>query len=201
MFCPKCGAEVRDDDMFCQKCGTTLKGSTSQAVPVRESQELGIDIVSKDRSLQDYWISRAIAFGIDSVIIGAIVLVLSFIFQFPDIIAGRAPLSLQNPFDIWFPFSTGLLSVLYFSLYEYSYKETFGKRIMGFRVETISGKPIRLDDSFIRNLSKLFWPLILLDILGGLMTSGAPKQKYSDRVVGAIVKSGKTYSFVRGRVG
>jgi TM2 domain-containing membrane protein YozV len=29
MFCPKCGAEVKDTDTFCPKCGANLKGDTS----------------------------------------------------------------------------------------------------------------------------------------------------------------------------
>jgi len=46
-----------------------------------------------------------------------------------------------------------------------------------------------MDVAFIRNISKIFWPLYLLDVIVGLATPGEPTQKYTDRIAGTIVVS------------
>jgi len=199
MFCPKCGAQVNEDDLFCYKCGFALKGHAPMegAAPTTKVEETNFDKMRRDRTLQNYWVNRAVAFIIDSVIIGAIVLLISIIFQLPYMLSGRSTTLIQSPFDTWFPFSMGIPSLLYFALLEYSYTQTFGKRVMEIRVVTKSGRPLSLGSSFLRNISKLFWPLILFDIIGGLITAGDPRQKYTDRMVGAVVEGGQTYSFFK----
>ena len=67
------------------------------------------------------------------------------------------------------------------------YGATVGKRLLGFRVETVAGQRIGLDKAFLRNLSKLHWVLLLLDVLVGLGTTGDPRQKFSDRFAGTRV--------------
>ncbi|MEM3403002.1 MAG: RDD family protein [Nitrososphaeria archaeon] len=199
MFCPKCGAQVDEDDFFCHNCGFALKAQAPRegiAQPT-EVEETNFDKMRRDHTLQNYWVNRAIAFIIDSVIIGAIVLLLSIAFQLPYIFSGGSINLFRSPFDTWFPFSMGIPSLLYFALLEYAYTQTFGKRVMGIRVVMKSGRPLPLGSSFLRNISKLFWPLILFDIIGGLITAGDPRQKYTDRMVGAVVEGGQAYSFIK----
>ncbi len=62
-----------------------------------------------------------------------------------------------------------------------------GKRIMGLRVITLGGETPSLEKAFIRNISKIYWILLLLDVIGGLATSGDPRQKYSDRFAGTLI--------------
>ncbi|MEM3872196.1 MAG: RDD family protein [Nitrososphaeria archaeon] len=181
MYCPKCGAEVSEEDNYCYKCGSPLK----KGISPESSQKLGINIITKDNLLQEYWIKRCIAYIIDSIIVSGITFVLASIIFFPQIILqGKLPY-----IDLLFP--VGLISLVYFIFLEYFYGYTFGKKVMGFRIESEDSKTIL--NVFIRNLSKIFWVLLFLDIIGGLITPGDPTQKYSDRLVKMHVK-GAPYS-------
>lgn len=81
----------------------------------------------------------------------------------------------------------GVVYRLYFSLLESSYGQTLGKRIMRFKVETTEGKTPSLEKSFLRNVSKIYWIFLLIDVLAGLGTYGDARQKYMDRVAGSVV--------------
>jgi len=35
-FCPKCGAEVKDEDFFCSKCGSNLKETETKPEKSKE---------------------------------------------------------------------------------------------------------------------------------------------------------------------
>lgn len=41
--------------------------------------------------------------------------------------------------------------------------------------------------SLVRNISKIYWILLLLDVIVGLATSKQYNQKYSDKLVGTSV--------------
>ena len=77
--------------------------------------------------------------------------------------------------------------VLYFLYAEVAWGGTLGKRIMGLRVQTVNGGKINYSQSFIRNISKIFWVFLLLDWLIGIATPGDRRQKYSDRMAGTVV--------------
>ncbi|MCX8189131.1 MAG: RDD family protein [Nitrososphaeria archaeon] len=176
MYCPKCGAEVSEEDNYCYKCGSQLKKATTSEL----SRKLGINIIAKDSLLQEYWIKRCVAYIIDSIIVSGITFILAFILFFPQIILqGKLP-----SIDLLFP--VGLISLVYFIFLEYFYGYTFGKKVMGFKIESEDSKTVL--NVFIRNLSKIFWVLLFLDVVGGLITPGDPIQKYSDRLVKMHVK-------------
>ena len=48
------------------------------------------------------------------------------------------------------------------------------------------GKPSPLS-ALVRNISKLHWVLLLLDLLGGMVLEGDPRQKFSDRIANTVV--------------
>ena len=148
----------------------------------------GFERIWSDSRLQNHWIRRLIAFVIDSIIISLGILVIMAIVTIPLVILALAtglPWGILNP--LVFPFFTGLLSVLYFTLLEFSYGWTFGKKIMNLRVSRSSGGRPSFDKVFIRNISKIYWILILLDVIVGLATTGDPNQKISDRYVETTV--------------
>ena len=67
-------------------------------------------------------------------------------------------------------------------------RKTLGKRtVMGLQVQTINGGKVAFDKAFIRNISKIYWLLLLLDWLLGIVTPGNKLQKYTDRMAGTIV--------------
>jgi uncharacterized RDD family membrane protein YckC len=135
-----------------------------------------------------HWLLRLIAWIIDSIILGIIAFILVLFLFVPFLFVG----SLAGFYATWgyiliVPFALGILSVLYFLVLEVSWGGTIGKRILGLRVQTVKGDRITYGQSFIRNISKIFWLFLILDWLIGIATPGDKRQKYSDRMAGTVV--------------
>ena len=127
---------------------------------------------------------RIIALIIDSIIVGIITWILASIILVPLILTGAFyTFWLGYGYTLLFPFFLGILEVLYFVILEVAWGGTIGKRLMGLTVQMTNGNRVTLDKSFIRNISKIYWLLLLLDWLVALVTSGADRrQKYTDRI-------------------
>lgn len=148
----------------------------------------GFERIGSDSQLQDHWIKRLVAFIIDSIIVGIGTLTIAAIIAIPLIVMAAAtglPWFVFNPFA--FPLFVGILSVLYFALLESLYGWTFGKKIMNLKTIKLGGQKPPLDAAFIRNISKIYWILALIDVIIGLATPGDPKQKVSDRMASTTV--------------
>jgi uncharacterized RDD family membrane protein YckC len=145
-----------------------------------------------------HWLLRLIAYIIDAIIIGIIVAILWFILFVPFIFVG----AFAGFFAAWgvallFPFLLGVLMVFYFFYAEVNWGGTFGKRIMGLRVQTVNGGKISYSQSFIRNISKIHPLFLLLDWLIGVATPGDKRQKYSDRLAGTVVvQAGQAFASI-----
>lgn len=141
------------------------------------------DKIVNDRQLQDHWLRRLIAGIIDSIIIGIISSILSVILSLPSLLLGGA-------FVLGaFPLLSGVLLFLYAMFMEANRGATLGKLAMHLKVATTDGKLPRADQTVIRNVSKVYPLLWLIDTLIGMATQGDPHQKYSDRWVGTTVIS------------
>lgn len=150
----------------------------------------GFERIGKDTQLQDHWLRRLVAFVIDSIIVGVFTLVIAAIISLPFMLMALTtglPWYVLNPFS--FPFFAGILSILYFSLMEAYYGTTLGKNIMNLKTVKLDGQKPALDLAFLRNASKIYWILILLDTVIGLATPGNPYQRITDRVAGTTVVS------------
>ena len=187
-FCRNCGSEIPGEAAFCPSCGTSVT-SLSAYVPLPTSRtENEFDRLTRDSATQEFWLKRLIAYIIDWIIIEVAVAIISVIifiaFGLGDFIAAFLGSGFAlNPFVPGALFSSGLsaiLFLLYFTLLDYRYGKTPGKSLMGFRVVTTDGTPLDLSKSFIRNVSKIYWLLLLLDIIFGLVSRVEPGQKYSD---------------------
>ncbi len=135
-----------------------------------------------------HWLLRLFAYIVDWVIVGVIVGILWLIVFVPFLFVG----AVAGFFTAWgwwavFPFVVGLLMVLYVLYAEVNWGGTLGKRILGLRVQKVSGDRITYSQSFIRNISKIHPLLLLLDWLIGIATPGDRRQKYSDRMAGTVV--------------
>jgi uncharacterized RDD family membrane protein YckC len=189
-YCPNCGAEIPENAKFCPKCGTSVSAPSAPPAPSPPPQKTGIDMIGTDKLLQEHWIKRVIAFIIDSIALVIAYCILAMIIFLPLLISA---ILTWNFGTLWyggwlgFPFILGVLSVLYFSFAESMYGQTLGKRIMGLKVTTMDGRMPSLEKTIIRNLSKIYWVLLLLDVFGGLITQGEPRQKFSDRIAGTTV--------------
>jgi len=74
--------------------------------------------------------------------------------------------------------------------------QTFGKMFMNLKVTVTDGKPPTFGLTVIRNISKIYWLLLLIDVIIGMATVGDPYQKYSDRFAGTTVASTITRSMI-----
>ncbi|MFQ5999273.1 MAG: RDD family protein [Candidatus Bathyarchaeia archaeon] len=175
-YCTKCGKKLPEDAEFCPNCGASVR-------PEVGLYETAAERIGYDRFLQEHWIKRIIAIVIDSIIVG-IATTIVFVAVF-------FPLFLANPvwFFNWmsFPFAMGLIYVLYFTITESSYGCTIGKGIVGLKVVAVDGGRPSLERAFIRNISKIYWIFLILDVIGGFFTATDPHQKYSDRIAHTTV--------------
>lgn len=140
----------------------------------REHIPTGLDLIGHNAALQEHWIRRFIAVVIDSVII----LVISFI------------LSLFLFLFAWPWFLSWLLVSLLWWVYSFIMEGlvggTVGKKLVSLHVVATDGV-MDLPRALIRNVSKIFWPLVFLDLLVGMATEGDPRQRFLDRIAHTTV--------------
>jgi uncharacterized RDD family membrane protein YckC len=91
------------------------------------------------------------------------------------------------------PVFYGLLWVIYSVVLESSASAaTLGKRVMGLKVQMLNGSKAPSNKVLMRNLSKIFWVIFLIDFLIAIATPGPdPRQRYFDRMAGTTVVSVK----------
>ena len=143
-----------------------------------------------------HWALRAIAFVIDSIIIGIVTWVLFTFVLYSLLFTGSLYwLYLGYGYYLIYPLVLGILEVLYFAILDVAWGGTIGKRIMGLQVQMTDGNKVPFDKAFIRNISKIYWIFLLLDWVVALFTPGADRrQKYTDRMVGTtVVQTGKSF--------
>ena len=176
IYCSKCGEKLPDGTKFCPNCGTAVK-------PEVTSESSFVVRFEKDPRLQEHWIKRAVAYVIDSIIVWVATTIILAIIRLPLFIAN--PAAFFNIFS--FPFAMGLLYILYFPIAETMYGATIGKSLLGLKVVTKTDGKLSFEKAFIRNISKIHWVLLLLDLIGGLVTSTDLHQKYTDRIANTTV--------------
>ncbi|HEX4920241.1 MAG TPA: RDD family protein [Candidatus Bathyarchaeia archaeon] len=188
VYCWKCGSEVRDDADFCSKCGASIRGT--MGVQART----GFELLGNDKSVQNHWARRLIALVIDWVIVAVVLTVIAALAALPFLFSLSTRTVSTFPgwwgawWGVWWAGIGGVILFLYFFLAEGLYARTIGKEIMGLRIARIDGKPMDFRSSLIRNISKIYWLLLLVDVLVGLGTHGEMSQKWTDRYVGTKVE-------------
>jgi uncharacterized RDD family membrane protein YckC len=188
-FCSKCGKELPAGATFCPYCATPVEPGAAASASSQAAPRSGFDSLFKDSMAQEYWAKRLFAFVIDAVIVYVVVfilfVILAAIVSIPFAIAGVA-----SPFNLVFgrfPLIGGIVFVLYFTVAESSNGTSIGKSVFGLRVRTRAGSTPTLGEAFVRNLSKIWWPLLLLDVIIGLALSKSYQQKYADFFMGTSV--------------
>lgn len=186
VYCWKCGSELQANVSYCGKCGSPVQPVYAASTPVMGGT--GLDQLTVRRDVQDLWLRRGIGFIIDSVIIGIGSIVLGLALAIPIFVIGPAFVR----FDFWGVWFWGLVPVLivaYFIILESGWGRTIGKEAMGLKTVRVDGKHMDLGASFLRNISKINWLLLLLDVFAGLLIQGDGRQKFSDRLAGTTVES------------
>ena len=158
------------------------------------SAQTGFDRLKDDKGFQDHWARRVIAYIIDVAIVSVAAYFLVLIVALPALPAiffGQAfPFALFWGF--WLGGVTPLIVLAYFVLAEALFERTIGKELMGLRVARLDRKRLDLWSSFVRNISKIAFILLIIDVAVGLGTHGDGRQKYSDRYIGTIVETTTT---------
>jgi len=146
----------------------------------------GVDAVMKQSSAQIYWVRRVIAFVIDALIV-------YFVVGLLVILAAASFLVLSGPGVFGavlggvFTFLAGVILVLYFVAFEVLAGASIGKRVMGLKVVASGGRAPNAVEALVRNVSKLYWLLLILDIIVGLAVSKSYTEKYTDKLMGTSV--------------
>lgn len=140
----------------------------------------GLDLITHDKNLQDNWIKRFIAAIVDGIIVGVVFVIISFALLFSSFF-----------FYGWGFWGLGgivfgVLWLIYFAFMEGTRGATIGKQLLHLKVVATSGN-MDVSKGFIRNISKIYWILLLIDIVVGLATEGDPRQRFLDRYVNTIV--------------
>ncbi|MGH2639906.1 MAG: RDD family protein [Rhabdochlamydiaceae bacterium] len=188
-FCRSCGKEIPVEASFCPSCGAAATPVYSASPPAPNE----FDRITKDSRVQEHWFRRVIAYIIDWIIVSIAAAILGLIAV--GLLVGLSAFTATNFF---FPFGgigfgilgiSALLFLLYFTVMEGTYQRTVGKSFLGLRVSTVDGGPIDMGQAFIRNISKIYWLLLLLDLIGGFFLNVRPGQRYLDKVANTIVVS------------
>ncbi len=186
MFCPKCGKEVPEGATFCPSCGTTLQAGASATPSAAPAAPVsGFETLTKDSKAQEYWLWRFVAFIVDAVIVYVVLAILTVLIALPALFTGGAGF-----FGVVFggiAFLWGIIFVLYFAAMESWRGASLGKGFFHLKVVNKAGNNPTFGEAFIRNLSKIYWLLLLLDVVVGLAISHGYQEKYSDHFMGTKV--------------
>ena len=184
-FCASCGKELPAGVAFCPSCGAPVQPGASAQAASSTAPVSGMDTLTKDTKAQQYWIERIVAFFIDAVIVFIVLAIIAAAIAIPFVLTGTfAPMAF---FFGAFALVGGIIFVLYFTFTESMGGASLGKRIFHLKVVSKSGSNPTIGEAFIRNISKLYWLLLLLDVIVGLAISKGYQQKYSDHVMGTSV--------------
>ncbi|MDO9045978.1 MAG: RDD family protein [Methanobacteriaceae archaeon] len=107
------------------------------------------------------------AFIIDFIVITALMWILSVIIYPLVVVTGYFTI-----FNYWI-ILLALVIICYFTYLEGQYQKTIGKSLVGIEVKSIDGE-LTYKQTFIRNISKILWIPILIDLLlGKLIKNGS----------------------------
>ena len=195
-FGVECGKQIPSDASLCPYCKVRVAGATasrprsSPGIPFTIPSKSGLDALTKDQNVQQYWVKRLVAYIIDSVILSVVLGAVFSIIAFPIMGFGVGG-PFYNPYSMLgfgvFPLLSGVISVLYFSYTESRFGGSLGKSLMGLKVTKDDGQTLTMDKAFTRNISKIYWALLLLDLIVGLATGTDYRKKFTDKYTETIV--------------
>lgn len=132
----------------------------------------GFDYLSQDKALQEHWMKRFVAILVDFVIV---YLPLWFFFD----VAGVKYLLVGSV--------SGIVLFAYAVVFDLGAGGTPGKMLMHLRAVPLVGR-MSAGQSVMRNLSKVFPVLLLLDwVIGMAVDTHDPRQKWTDQVAKTAV--------------
>jgi len=82
----------------------------------------------------------------------------------------------------------GGIAFLYFVTTESIFGYTLGKRIFDLKVVTVNGNKPSFKKVFIRNISKIVFVFLILDVIGSYFTANNLHQRYIDKIAHTTVE-------------
>ena len=195
-YCWKCGAQLYEGSAFCQNCGAPAKPAPTMTTG--PSGQTGFERLRDDRVYQDHWARRVIAYIIDVVIVSVALLVVALATALPSLVGvffGQT-FPLTWFWGFWLGGLSPLVVLAYFVFAEGLFAKTIGKELMGLRVVRVDTKRLDFWSAFVRNLSKIAFILLVIDLAVGLGTHGDGYQKYSDRYIGTTVEATSSHRII-----
>jgi len=141
----------------------------------------------------NHWLLRIVAAIIDSIPWAIIIIILFYAVFWRDPFYWRWAGWFGGVWWLLWPLLWGIFWVLYCTVLEASSSgATLGKRIMGLKVQMLDGSKATFNKAFIRNISKIYGLILIIDWIIGIATPGPdPRQRYFDRIAGTTVVSVK----------
>jgi len=139
----------------------------------------------KDSTAQRYWVNRLLALVVDGLIVFIPLLIITVLIAIFVAVSGFTPFGIVVGGAVsilWY-----FIFILYNMVMESTYGASFGKRIFHLKVVSRAGSSPNLAEAFVRNVSKIYWLLLLLDVIVGLAVTKGYQQKYSDKFMGTSV--------------
>jgi uncharacterized RDD family membrane protein YckC len=176
VHCPRCGERNPEDAVYCRNCSQALRG-----------KETGFDKLRYDFNAQSLWLLRLIAYVVDTAIVAVVGLLLTLLAYVP-LVVGSAFSGQWGWRGVWqIPFFIGAGQVIYFTVMESFYGASFGKQLMGLRVEAESGGRPTAASALVRNVSKVHGALLFFDVLLGLLLGDDPRDRFTDTLAKTYV--------------
>ena len=126
---------------------------------------------------QEHWITRVLAIGLDYILLFFAVALTK------DLVCPSLHFSFAD-----YMFVIGFLSFFYFVVTESLYGYSLGKRLFELKVMAVNGDEPSFLDIVIRNISKTFFVLLILDVLSGYFAAKNLKQRYGDAIAHTTVE-------------
>lgn len=133
-----------------------------------------VSMIARNPALQEHWFRRFFAFVIDALVVALIALFLGIPLGF---LRWSLWLILTFVGLVWFSYSIVLEAV---------FGGTVGKKASALRVVAID-RNLDLVHALVRNIPKIFPPVVLFDLLIGSLTEGDPRQRLFDRIARSTV--------------
>ena len=157
------------------------------------------ELVMKDSALQENWFRRIVAAVIDGILLGIVYAVLSVIVFAGWLVTGGLEPGFRYGYRVGGLFGFGIMSLLlmliwivYFAFTESFWGASIGKMLLSLKVVGENGEKPLIPNAFIRNISRIHGLIFLLDLIGGLIMEGDPRQRFSDRYAKTVVYHAKS---------
>jgi len=132
----------------------------------------------------NHWILRIVAFIVDSILVFIVAYLIQSVITIALVISFHSFASFYSVLLVFL----GVLSVIYFTILDNLWGGTIGKRVFGLHVQMTNGNKVPIDKALIRNITKIFFVIVLIDWIVALVTPGPDRrQKYTDRIAGTTV--------------